>query len=188
MKTLAKYLKPYQFFILFAVILIFLQCISQLLLPNLMGKMVDFGIVEGNVDYILQMGVYMIVLTVASTICSVTAGFYISKTAAGFARYLRNDLFQKAAHFSLEEFDRFGTSTLVMRTANDVTQIQNVIMMLLRVVVVSPLMFLGSILLMYQKDVYLTGVVLLTIPFLLIFIFFVSRKIIPLMKMIQEKL
>ena len=188
MKTLAKYLKPYQFFILFSVFLIFLQCITQLLLPDLMAKMVDVGIVEGDVNYILRMGVYMLVLTIASTICSITAGYYISKTASGFARFLRNDLFQKAAQFSLEEFDRFGTSTLVMRTANDVTQIQNVIMMLLRVVVVSPLMFLGSIILMYQKDVYLTGVVLLTIPFLFVFIFFVSRKMMPLMKLMQEKL
>ena len=188
MQKLTKYLLPYRFYIIFSVILIFLQCLTQLLLPDLMARMVNVGIVEGNIDYIYQMGIYMLILTVISMIFAIVAGYYSSKTAAGFSQLLRKDLFDKVSDFSLEEFDRFGTSTLVTRTTNDVTQIQNVIMFLLRVVVIAPMTFLGSLILMIQKDAALTLVVLLTLPFLAAFFYIVSRKIIPQIQKMQVKL
>ena len=188
MQKLTKYLLPYRFYILFSVILIFLQCLTQLMLPDLMAGMVNVGIVEGNVDYIYQMGIYMLILTVVSMIFAIVAGYYSSKTAAGFSQHLRRDLFDKVGNFSLEEFDRFGTSTLVTRTTNDVTQIQNVIMMMLRVVVIAPMTFLGSLILMIQKDAAMTGVVLLTLPFLALFIYVVAKKIIPQIQKMQKKL
>ena len=188
MQKLIKYLLPHRFFILFSVLLIFLQCLTQLLLPDLMARMVNIGIVEGNIDYIYQMGVYMLILTIISMIFAIVAGYYSSKAAAGFAQLCRKDLFDKVAYFSLEEFDRFGTSTLVTRTTNDVTQIQNVIMFLLRVVVIAPMTFLGSIILMIQKDVAMTCLVLLTLPLLAGFFYFVSRKIIPQIQKMQIKL
>ena len=188
MQKLTKYLLPYRFYILFSVILIFFQCLTQLMLPDLMAGMVNVGIVEGNVDYIYQMGIYMLILTVISMIFAIVAGYYSSKTAAGFSQHLRRDLFDKVRNFSLEEFDRFGTSTLVTRTTNDVTQIQNVIMMMLRVVVIAPMTFLGSLILMIQKDAAMTGVVLLTLPFLGLFIYVVAKKIIPQIQKMQKKL
>lgn len=188
MKKLIVYLKPYKLYIIAAVFLIFLQCLTQLLLPDLMARMVDVGIVGGDIDYIYTMGVYMLIVTVFSMIFSIVAGYYISKTSAGFAKLLRKDLFDKTDAFSLEEFDKFGTSTLVTRTTNDVTQLQNVIMMMLRVVVVAPLTFLGSILLMMNKDITLSLVVLAVIPLLVIFVYAVSRKIIPAVQEMQRRL
>ncbi len=188
MKKLIIYLKPYKLYIIAAVFLIFLQCLTQLLLPDLMARMVDVGIVGGDIDYIYTMGVYMLIVTVFSMIFSIVAGYYTSKTSAGFAKLLRKDLFDKTDSFSLEEFDKFGTSTLVTRTTNDVTQLQNVIMMMLRVVVVAPLTFLGSILLMMNKDITLSLVVLAFIPLLIIFVYIVSRKIIPAVQEMQRRL
>lgn len=188
MKKLIVYLKPYKFYITAAVFLIFLQCLTQLLLPDLMARMVDIGIVGGDIDYIYTMGVYMLIVTVFSMVFSIVAGYYTSKTSAGFAKLLRKDLFDKTDSFSLEEFDKFGTSTLVTRTTNDVTQLQNVIMMMLRVVVVAPLTFLGSILLMMNKDMTLSLAVLAFIPLLVIFVYIVSRKIIPAVQEMQRRL
>ncbi|WNY28484.1 putative ABC transporter ATP-binding protein [Methanimicrococcus stummii] len=188
MQKLMKYLLPYRFAVLAAVFLIFLQCLTQLLLPDLMAKMVDVGIVGGDIDYIYTMGAYMLIITVFSMIFSIAAGFFTSKASAGFSKLLRKDLFDKIDYFPPEEFDRFGTSTLVTRTTNDVTQLQNVIMMMLRVVVVAPLTFLGSILLMINKDIMLSLVVLLVIPLLAIFVYFVSRKIIPSVQEMQKQL
>ncbi|MBZ3934851.1 ABC transporter ATP-binding protein [Methanimicrococcus blatticola] len=188
MKKLFGYLKPYKLYITAAVFLIFLQCLTQLLLPDLMARMVDIGIVGGDISYIYTMGVYMLVVTVFSMIFSIAAGYFTSKTSAGFAKLLRKDLFDKTDSFSLEEFDKFGTSTLVTRTTNDVNQLQNVIMMMLRVVVVAPLTFLGSILLMMNKDITLSLVVLAVIPLLILFVYVVSRQIIPAVQEMQRKL
>lgn len=188
MKELTEYLKPYKFFIAAAVILIFFQCLTQLMLPDLMAKMVDIGIVNGQINYIYEMGVYMLILTVFSMLCSVTAGYFTAKSSSGFAQLLRRNLFDKVVYFSVEEFDRFGTSTLVTRTTNDVTQIQNVIMMMLRVVVVAPLTFLGSLILMLNKDISMSLVVLIVIPLLAAFVCIVSRKIMPMVKEMQNKL
>ena len=188
MKKITDYITPHIVFISLSIFLIFLQSFTQLILPDFMAKMVDIGIVEGNMDYIYQMGIYMLIITVFSMICSVSAGYFISLSASGFAQLLRKDVFYKISSFSLEEFDRFGTSTLVTRTTNDVNQIQNVIMMLLRVVVSAPLMFLGCLILMLSKDIAMSLVVFAVFPFLGIFIYLISRKMVPLMKQMQKKL
>ena len=188
MKKITNYITPHIVFISLSIFLIFLQSFTQLILPDFMAKMVDIGIVEGNMDYIYQMGIYMLIITVFSMVCSVSAGYFISLSASGFAQLLRKDMFYKINSFSLEEFDRFGTSTLVTRTTNDVNQIQNVIMMLLRVFVSAPLMFLGCLILMLSKDIAMSLVVFAVFPFLGIFIYFVSRKMIPLIKQMQKKL
>lgn len=188
MQKLMKYLLSYRLDVAAAVFLIFLQSLTQLLLPDLMARMVDFGIVGGDINYIYRMGAYMLVISVFSMIFSIAANYYTSKASVGFAKLLRKDLFDKIDYFSLEEFDRFGTSTLVTRTTNDVTQLQNVIMMMLRVVVIAPLTFLGSIVLMLNKDVTLSLVVLAVIPLLSIFVYFVSRQIIPSVREMQKQL
>ena len=188
MKKFTDYIAPYRVFVFLSVSLIFLQSFSQLVLPDLMAKMVDIGIAEGDIGYIYKLGVYMLVITIFSMICSVSAGYFISLFASGFSRILRRDLFTQINSFSLEEFDRFGTSTLVTRTTNDVSQIQNVILMFLRIVVLAPLYVLGCMILMFQKDVTMSLIVLMFIPLLAVFVFLLSRKIVPLMKKMQAKL
>jgi len=188
MKNLALYLKPYKYYIAAAVFLTFLQCLTQLMLPGLMAKMVDIGIVGGDIDYIYKMGVYMLMLTIICMVCSIAAGYYTAQSSSGFAKLLRRDLFEKVESFSLEQFDTFGTSTLVTRTTNDVSQIQNVIMMLLRIVVVASLTFFSSLILMFYKDVTMSLVVLIVIPILAAFVYIVSRKIMPMVKEMQNKL
>ena len=188
MKKLVAYLKPYKYYIAAAVFFLFLHCLTQLMLPGLMAKMVDVGIVEGDIDYIYKMGAYMLVLTILSMLCSVAAGYFTAQSSSGFAKLLRRDLFSKVEYFSLNQFDRFGTSTLVTRTTNDVSQIQNVIMMMLRIVVVASLTFFSSLILMLGKDAAMSLVVLLVIPILAAFVYIVSRKIMPMVKEMQNKL
>jgi len=188
MKNLTVYLKPYKYYIAAAFFLTFLQCLTQLLLPGLMAKMVDVGIIGGDIDYIYKMGIYMLVLTIICMICSIAAGYYTAQSSSGFAKLLRRDLFEKVESLSLDQFDTFGTSTLVTRTTNDVSQIQNVIMMLLRVVVVASLTFVSSLILMFYKDVTMSLVVLIVIPILGAFVYTVSSKIMPMVKEMQNRL
>lgn len=183
-----KYLRPYIPMIAAAIVLVFLQCLTQLMLPDLMSKMVDNGIIGRDIDYIYKMGAYMLILTLFTMVFSTAANYFTSKSASGFAQDLRKDMFEKINSFSIKEVEKFGTSTLVTRTANDVSQIQTVIMMMLRVVVLSPLMFLGSFLLMLQKDVSLSLVVLSFLPLIGLFLYLVTRKIIPNIKKMQDRL
>ena len=94
-----KYLRPYIPMIAAAIVLVFLQCLTQLMLPDLMSKMVDNGIIGRDIDYIYKMGAYMLILTLFTMVFSTAANYFTSKSASGFAQDLRKDMFKKSTHF-----------------------------------------------------------------------------------------
>src|SRR4051812_3759591 len=126
MIRLYRFLRPYSITLTVSVLLIFLQTLSTLYLPTLTADIVDNGIVHKNVGYILRTGEVMLVITVGGMICSIAAAYLTSRISVGFGRDVRASLFARVESFSLHEFDRFGTATLITRTTNDVTQVQMV--------------------------------------------------------------
>jgi ATP-binding cassette, subfamily B, multidrug efflux pump len=142
---LFKYLKPYSGLILCAVALLFLQAMCDLALPDYMAEIVNTGVMTGKISYILKTGTTMLLITLLGTAASVTVGFLASRTAAGVAHDLRFNVFKKVEQFSSAEFDKFSTASLITRTTNDITQIQTVLVMMIRLVFYAPIMGVGGV-------------------------------------------
>lgn len=188
MKKLLKYLRPYGSWIAAVLGLILLQSISELFLPTLLADIVDVGIVTGNTGYILRIGTIMLLVAAGGVLCAILASYLSSKIATGFGRDLRNMIFTKVEDFSLQEFDKIGTATLITRTTNDVTQIQQVLMVMLRLMVSAPLMAVGGMIMAVSKNQSLSVVIVVVIPLLAAVIGLVAAKGVPLFKSMQVKL
>lgn len=188
MKKLFKYIKPYRGLVLLVVVLTAVQSISQLYLPNLMSQIVDEGVVGEDIGLIIRIGLLMVFVTLLVSISTIIARFFAARIALAFTKDLRLDIFKKVESFSLDEFDKIGTSSLITRTTNDVTQIQNVLVMILTMLIMAPLTMIGGLFMALSQDVPLSGIVLVAVIFLGILIGFISVFGVPLFKSLQVKL
>ncbi|MBE6069032.1 MAG: ABC transporter ATP-binding protein [Clostridium lundense] len=187
MIKLFRFLKPYKRYVAMVLILLFIQSMAELYLPTLMSDIVDTGIVKGDTDYILKIGGFMLLVAFGSAICVILSSFLSSKVATAFGRDIRREVFVKGERFSLHEFDKIGTSSMITRTTNDVTQIQQVTIMIMRMMVSAPIMAIGGIIMALSKDKKLSLVLAVAIPLLGLVIFLVAKKAVPLFKVMQKK-
>ena len=153
-----------------------------------MADIVDKGVVTGDTHYIWKIGGFMLLVAAGGMICSIAASFYSAKAASGFGKFLRSKIFAHVGNFSLHEFDKLGTASLITRTTNDITQIQQVLVMMLRMMAMAPMMCIGGIIMAYSKDAKLTLVLAVALPILVLAIVVIARKGIPLFKAMQVKL
>lgn len=188
MLRLLKNLSFYKWTIVFVCLFVFLQALSDLLLPTLMGNIVDNGVVPGNIPYIWKVGGIMLATTALGVGAAVGASYLASKAAMGFGRDIRRKVFTHVEKFSLQEFGEIGTASLITRTTNDITQVQQVVMMMLRMMVMAPIMFTGGLIMAVSKDAKLSLVILGTIPFLVITVVIIMRKGMPLFRQVQKRL
>ncbi len=170
------------------ILLVFVQTLSELYLPTLMSDIVDTGIVKGDISYIIRIGTLMLLIAAGGTVCSILVSYLSAKTSVGFGRLLRSKVFSRVEDFSLQEFNRFGTATLITRTTNDINQIQTVTFMILRMMVSAPVMCIGGILMALSKDKTLSMIFLVSVPVIAAVIFIIMNKAIPLFKLMQVKL
>ncbi|MBP1745028.1 MAG: Lipid export ATP-binding/permease protein MsbA [Firmicutes bacterium] len=188
MLKLYRYLKPYTWFVVAVVTFVFLQTLSDLYLPTLMADMINYGVMEGDSGYIMKTGGFMLLVAAVGTICSIIASYLSSKTAVGLGTILRNNIFKRVESFSLHEFDAIGTATLITRTTNDINQIQQVTIMIMRMMISAPMMAVGGIILAMRQDRELTLVLAVAMPVLALVIILIASKMIPLFKMIQIRI
>ncbi|APO42809.1 multidrug ABC transporter ATP-binding protein [Paenibacillus xylanexedens] len=188
MMKLFRMLKPYQIPIIFILVLVLFQSLAELYLPTLMADIVNDGIIKGDIPYIWQIGGWMLVIAIGGTACSVIASYLSSRTAGGFAKQLRSRVFRHVENFSLQEFDKMGTASLITRTTNDITQVQNVLTMMLRMMIMAPLMCIGGIFMAVSQDAKLSTIFLVVLPVLGGAIALIGAKGLPLFKTIQKKL
>ncbi len=188
MRALLKKLAPYKWGLCGVLLLVFLQSLADLQLPNFMANIVDRGLTTGDQAYILQNGLWMLLVALLGAACTIAASFLSSRIAMRFGNRLREEMFRKATALSMREFDRAGTATLITRTTNDVTQIQQVIIMMLRMVAQAPMMCIGGLIMALSKDVWLTLVLLVAMPVVTFVIFFITRRAIPLFRSMQKKI
>ncbi|HEX3012076.1 MAG TPA: ABC transporter ATP-binding protein [Syntrophomonadaceae bacterium] len=188
MVKLFRYTKPFAYSITAVVILVFLQTLAELSLPTLMSDIVDTGIVKGDINYILRVGGLMLIITAAGTIVSIIASFLSAKTATGFGTILRSKVFSRVESFSLQEFNHFGTATLITRTTNDINQLQTVTFMIMRMMIMAPIMCIGGIIMAVSKDKPLSLVIIAVIPVIGVVIGIIMNKAIPLFKLMQLKI
>lgn len=188
MLKLTRYLKPYLLSIVAVAVLVFLQSISQLYLPNLMSEIVDVGIVSGDTNYILRVGARMLLVAALGAACTIGISYLSSRTAAAFGSDLRLHMFEKVSAFSLTEFDRFGNASLITRTTNDIMQMQQVVVFGLRMALMTPMMLVGGIIMALATNVKLTLSLAAIIPILAVIIGLVGSKGMPLFRAMQDKL
>jgi len=188
MFKLFRNLKPYTFAIVLVAVLVAGQTISELFLPTLMSDIVDSGIVKGDIPYILRVGGLMLLVALAGMIFALISTLFSSRASMGFGRDLRKKVFTRVEGFSLHEFDIIGTPSLITRTTNDITQVQMFTMMLMRMMIMSPLMAVGGVIMALRKDPHLSWVIVAVIPVLVAVITLIAGRALPLFRAIQAKI
>jgi ATP-binding cassette, subfamily B, multidrug efflux pump len=187
-RLLKQRLRPYWRQLLLVLALLLVQAIANLYLPTLNADIINNGVVKGDTNYILVLGAVMLGVTILFAIASIVAVYWGAKTAMAFGRDIRGALFRKVESFSQAEVNRFGTPSLITRSTNDVQQVQMVVLMMLNVTISAPVMAVGGIILALRLNVPLSGVILVAVPVMGIFIGLVVRKAVPLFRSMQVKI
>lgn len=188
MRKIAQYIATYKKYIFLLFILVFFQTLSQLYLPTLMGNIVDNGVVVGNIPYIWKIGALMLFVAAIGVVMSIGISYYASLVAMRVGRDVRNDIFTYVSDFTVHDFAKVGTASLITRTTNDVTQIQQALVMVLRMFLMAPFMLLGGVIMALSKDMLLSLVILFAIPFIAAVIYFIMKKGYPLFQQVQKRL
>ncbi len=188
MIKLMRFLKPYSFLLVVVVILAFGQAMANLYLPTLMADIVDKGIVNKDTGYIWQTGGWMVLVAVGGTASAVIGILFSSQVATGFGKIVRFKLFEHVQRFSLQEFDKVSSASLITRTTNDTTQVQQVLVILLNMMITAPITLVGGIIMALKQDVGLSWVFVVMIPVLVLTIALIMSQAIPLFQKIQLKL
>ncbi len=185
---LAKYLKPYWLFTLLTPLSMVGEVLVDLSQPRLMAKIVDEGVVGGNMELIIHTGIIMMLLICFGGMCGVGSAAFSGMASQGFARDLRNDTFKKVMRLSFEQTDKFTTGSLVTRLTNDITQVQQFVDFALRMLVRDSILFVGGIIMMLSLDINFGLVLVCALPVEMVLIMILIKKATPIYSIVQKKL
>ena len=185
MTRLLRYAEPYFWLILAAVMLLFGQAMCDLALPDYMSDIVNEGIATGDTGTIIGIGFRMILISLTGGMLSIAVGYLASRVGAGIGQQIRIDLFEKVESFSNVEFDRFSTSSLITRTTNDVTQVQTLVIMMIRMIFYAPIMGIGGIIHAVNNSASMSWIIALAIVVLVGIIATLFSLALPRFKVIQ---
>lgn len=188
MIKLLRFMKPYRWSLVLVLVLAFGQSMANLYLPNLMANIVDTGIAQKDIGYIWREGGLMLLVTLGGTIAAIIGSFYSAKVATGFGKIIRRELFTHVENFSLHEFDSVSTASLITRTTNDTTQVQQVYVVILGMMITAPMMLIGGIIMAVAQDRGLSWILVVIIPVLVGTIVLLMTRAIPLFQAMQKKL
>ncbi len=188
MIKLLRFMRPYRGLLVLVLILAFGQAIANLYLPTLMANIIDYGIIKNDISYIWRTGGIMALVAIGGTIAAVVGIFFSSRVATGFGKIIRAKLFTHVQKFSLHEFDTVGTASLITRTTNDTTQVQQMLVIILNMMITAPITMIAGIILALRQDVGLAWILVVDIPILVTAILLLMGRAIPLFRLIQVKL
>ena len=188
MKILWKYLKSYKIQLIIGPLFKLTEAILELFLPFFMAKIIDEGVLKGDLDYVLRTGMLMFFTATIGVLCALVCQYSASIVSQGFGTKLRNGLFSHISQFSNEELDLFGTASLTNRITNDTNQLQAAVAMLIRLVIRAPFLCIGGLVMAVSLDASLSKIVFFVFIIFVILLLFTMRKNIPLYKKVQEKL
>lgn len=188
MKRLLSYLKDYKKESILGPLFKMLEASFELMVPLVVAKMVDIGIAGRDVGYILKMGGLLVVLGLLGLTCSLTAQYFAAKAAVGMGTGLRSDLFAHIGALSYTEIDTVGTSTMITRMTSDINQVQDGVNMALRLLLRSPFVVFGAMIMAFTVDVKSALVFAVTIPVLCLVVFGILLISMPLYKKVQRQL
>jgi ATP-binding cassette subfamily B protein len=184
---LRTYLRPYRGRLALVLLLLLIEAIGNLYLPNLNAEIINDGIARGDTDHILRTGLVMLGVTALLGLAAIAGVFVGAQVAMGFGRDLRRAIFTKVETFSQVEVNRFGPASLITRNTNDVQQVQTLVFMALTVIVSAPILIVGGIIMALRTDVPLSGLLVVVIPLMAAVIALVMSRAIPLFQATQKK-
>ncbi len=186
-KKLAKYVKEYKKSAILTPIFVILEVVMEVIIPLLMAQIIDVGIQNGDVKYILEIGGLLIVSAILSLTFGMLSGRFAAKASAGYAKNLRKEMFHKVQDYSFENIDKFSTSSLVTRMTTDVTNVQMAFQMIIRILVRGPIMMIFALLMVISISAKLSLVFFVAIPVLGFILFYIARKAHPNFEKVFKK-
>ena len=175
MLKLLKYVKKYWYFAILAPTFMFLEVFMDMLLTQFMEKMVDFGVQTGNINNIIKYGLLMLLFLFIGVACGILSGVFTNLTSFKFSNDLRKDVFKKIMHLSYNQTDKFSTGSLVTRVTNDITQVQNLLSMALRMFIRALSFFILGIVFTLNINIEFGYILLIILPIeILVIIIFVK--------------
>lgn len=188
MKRYMKYIRPYLGSFILGPIFMIVEVIGEVALPALMANIINIGAAQRNVPYIIQMGIIMVLTALLMMTGGIGGAFFAARAAISFSSDVRSDVFNQIQKFSFSNLDKFSTGSLVTRLTNDITQIQNLINMALRMMLRAPGMLIGAFIMAVMMNARLAAVILVVIPILILLIALVIRVAFPRFETMQKKL
>lgn len=188
MKRYWKYIKPYLPAFIIGPILMIVEVTGEVVLPKFMANIINIGAANHDVPYIIGMGVVMVITALLMMAGGVGGAYFAAKAAISFSSDLRSDVFDQVQKFSFANLDRFSTGSLVTRLTNDITQVQNLINMALRMMLRAPGMLIGALIMAFMMNARLALVILVVIPILILVIVLIIKTAFPRFDTMQKKL
>ncbi len=185
-KKLLHYIKPYQWVAILGPLLMCLEVAMDLVQPTIMQKMIDVGIANGDQAYVIKFGFFMLLSAFIGLIGGAGSSVYAAKAAVHFSTDIRRDLFKKMIRFSNQNTNSYSSGKLITIVTNDISSIQSAVIMTLRVFVRGPLLFIGSVIIVWMTARELFPILLVSIPILILLIFFFSKKTGDLFSLVQK--
>ncbi|MEG0502662.1 MAG: ABC transporter ATP-binding protein [Cellulosilyticaceae bacterium] len=188
MKLILSYLKNYKLLVCLNILSVFGFALVELGIPTIMAKIIDNGIATQDTAYIYRMGIVMAIISVVGVLGTISLGYCSSKISTNITRDIRNDIFRKVQEFSHSEYDALGISSMITRTTNDAFQILQFTNTLLRMALLTPIMFLVSAIMIVKTSVSLSVVLAITIPFIILGVVIIAKISGPLSEVQQKRL
>ncbi|MGW1057162.1 ABC transporter ATP-binding protein [Micromonospora rubida] len=187
-RLLRTYLRPYHRPLAAVVALQFVGTMASLYLPSLNADIIDQGVARGDTDYILRIGGWMLLVSLAQIACSTAAAYLGARTAMGFGRDVRAEIFGHVNRFSAREVARFGAPSLITRNTNDVQQVQMLVLMSCTMLVGAPIMSVGGVVMALREDVGLSWLMLVCVPVLALALGLIVRRTVPGFRLMQTRI
>ena len=187
-RLLRRYMRPYGALVTGVLVFQLIQTIAALYLPTLNADIIDHGVVTGDTAYVLRIGFVMLGVTLVQIACAIAATYFGGRMAMAVARDMRAAIFSRVLSFSSREVGHFGAPSLITRTTNDVQQVQMLTLMVATMFIAAPITGVGGIIMALRQDVPLSGVLLVSVPSLVVLIGLVIRRMGPLFRTMQERI
>lgn len=188
MKTVFSYVRPYKWPIAIALFLMLIELSVELVQPLIIAKIIDDGIMKGDQSVIWTWGGVMMLMAFVAFLSGATNSFFASHASQSFAFDVRSALFKQVQQFTVATFTKFPTAGLITRLTSDVTMVQNVLFMSLRIMLRAPLLVLGSVIMAFIVNAYLAMFLVIGAPFLLIFLYIMVKKGVSYFALVQVRL
>ena len=188
MKRYSKYVKPYLSAFIIGPLLMLTEVLGEIMLPKLMSLIINNGVANRDISYIIIVGVIMVLVTLVMAVGGIGGAYFSAKASINFTGDLREDLFAKVQAFSFKNIDTYSTGSLVTRLTNDIQQIQNVMMMALRMMLRAPGLLVGALIMAFIMNAKLAVVILVVIPLLTLAIVVILKTAFPRFTTMQKKL
>ncbi|MEF9918185.1 MAG: ABC transporter ATP-binding protein, partial [Eubacterium sp.] len=186
MKNMLSFFKSYKKAIIGVILLLFLQTLGTLFIPTLTASIINNGIVNGDIPYILRTGGKMLILAALTGLFAIFGTYLSAILSSGVGRDIRNAIFTKAQNFSITDFNTIGTASMITRSTSDVTQIQQATLMSLQMLLPAPIMAIGGLVLAFFKNKTMGIIILITMIVFMFTAFILGKKAVPLFGKLQR--